>query len=162
MTISQGDTLPDATLVELGADGPAPVKMSDKVKGRKVVIFAVPGAFTPTCHSAHVPSFVRTKDQFDAKGVDEIICVSCNDPFVMKAWGEATGATEAGITMLADAQSEFTKAVGMDFDAAPAGLVARSKRYAMLVEDGKVTLFQPEEGPGVCDLSGGEALLANM
>jgi cytochrome c peroxidase len=162
MTISQGDTLPDATLVQLGADGPAPVKMSDKVKGRKVVIFAVPGAFTPTCHSAHVPSFVRTKDQFDAKGVDEIICVSCNDPFVMKAWGEATGASEAGITMLADAQSEFTKALGMDFDAAPAGLVSRSKRYAMLVEDGKVTLFQPEEGPGVCDVSGGEALLANM
>ena len=84
MTISQGDTLPDATLVELGAEGPSPVQMADKLKGRKVVVFAVPGAFTPTCHSAHVPSFVRTKDQFDAKGVDEIICVSCNDPFVMK------------------------------------------------------------------------------
>ncbi len=162
MTISQGDTLPDATLVQMGADGPAPVRIADKLKGRKVVIFAVPGAFTPTCHSAHVPSFVRTKDQFDAKGVDEIICISCNDPFVMKAWGEATGATDAGITMLADASSDFTKAIGMDFTAAPAGLVARSKRYAMLVEDGKVTLFQPEEAPGVCDLSGGEALLANM
>ncbi len=162
MSISQGDTLPDATLVQLGADGPAPVKMADKVKGRKVVIFAVPGAFTPTCHSAHVPSFVRTKDQFDAKGVDEIICLSCNDPFVMQAWGEATGATAAGITMLADASSEFTKAVGMDFDAAPAGLVSRSKRYAMLVDDGKVTLFQPEVSSGVCDLSGGESLLENM
>lgn len=162
MTISQGDTLPDATLVEMSADGPAPVKMSDKVKGRKVVIFAVPGAFTPTCHSAHVPSFVRTKDQFDAKGVDEVICVSCNDPFVMKAWGEATGATDAGITMLADASSEFTKALGMDFDVAPAGLLARSKRYAMLVDDGKVTLFQPEEDSGVCDVSGGESLLKNM
>ena len=79
MPISQGDTLPDATLVEMGADGPAPVQISDKVKGRKVVIFAVPGAFTPTCHSAHVPSFVRTKDQFDAKGVDEIICVSTDE-----------------------------------------------------------------------------------
>ncbi|KIN62513.1 Antioxidant, AhpC/Tsa family [Sulfitobacter noctilucicola] len=162
MTISQGDTLPDATLVQMGADGPTPVQMSDKVKGRKVVVFAVPGAFTPTCHSAHVPSFVRTKDQFDAKGVDEIICISCNDPFVMKAWGEATGATDAGITMLADASSEFTKAIGMDFDAAPAGLVSRSKRYAMLIDDGKVTLFQPEESPGVCDVSGGEALLASM
>ena len=162
MTITTGDTLPDATLVQMGAEGPAPVKLADKVKGRKVVIFAVPGAFTPTCHSAHVPSFMRTKDQFDAKGVDEIICVSCNDPFVMKAWGEATGATEAGITMLADAQSEFTKAIGMDFDAPPAGLVARSKRYAMLVEDGKVTLFQPEESPGTCDVSAGEGLLANM
>ena len=162
MTISQGDSLPDATLVQMGADGPAPVKMADKVKGRKVVVFAVPGAFTPTCHSAHVPSFVRTKDQFDAKGVDEIICISCNDPFVMKAWGEATGATAAGITMLADASSDFTKAIGMDFDAPPAGLIARSKRYAMLVDDGKVTLLQEEENPGVCDVSGGEGLLASM
>ena len=136
--------------------------MADKVTGRKVVIFAVPGAYTPTCHSAHVPSFVRTKDQFDAKGVDEIICVACNDPFVMKAWGDATGAAAEGITMLSDAQSEFTKAIGMDFDAPPAGLMGRSKRYAMLVDDGKVTLFQPEEAPGVCDISGGEALLANM
>lgn len=162
MPISQGDTLPDATLVQMGSEGPAPVKMSDLTKGRKVVVFAVPGAFTPTCHSAHVPSFVRTKDQFDAKGVDEIICVSCNDPFVMQAWGEATGATAAGITMLGDASSEFTKAIGMDFDAAPAGLVARSKRYAMLVDDGKVTLLQAEESPGVCDVSGGESLLDNM
>ena len=162
MTISQGDTLPDATLVELGADGPAPVNMADKLKGRKVVLFAVPGAYTPTCHSAHVPSFVRTKGQFDAKGVDEIICVSCNDPFVMKAWGESTGATEAGITMLADASSEFTKPIGMDFDAPPAGLISRSKRYAMLVDDGKVTLLQEEENPGVCEVSGGEALLDSM
>lgn len=162
MTISQGDQLPDATLVELGADGPAPVSLSDKTKGRKVVIFAVPGAYTPTCHSAHVPSFIRTKDQFDAKGVDEIICVSVNDPFVMKSWGEATGAAAAGITMLGDADSSFTKAIGMDFDAPPAGLHARSKRYAMLVEDGKVTLLQPEESPGVCEVSAGEALLDNM
>ncbi len=162
MTISQGDTLPDATLVQMGAEGPEQVQLADKVKGRKVVVFAVPGAFTPTCHSAHVPSFVRTKDQFDAKGVDEVICISCNDPFVMKAWGEATGATEAGITMLADASSEFTRAIGMDFDAAPAGLVGRSKRYAMLVEDGKVVLWQPEDNPGVCEVSGGEALLENM
>ena len=160
--ISQGDTLPEATLVKMGAEGPTPVKMSDLTKGRKVVVFAVPGAFTPTCHSAHVPSFVRTKDQFDAKGVDEIICVSCNDPFVMQAWGEATGATAAGITMLGDASSEFTKAIGMDFDAPPAGLVARSKRYAMLVDDGKVTLLQEEESPGVCEVSGGEGLLASM
>jgi len=162
MTISQGDTLPEATLVEMGADGPSPVKITERLKGRKVVIFAVPGAFTPTCHSAHVPSFVRTKDQFDAKGVDEIICVSVNDPFVMKAWGEATGATAAGITMLGDAGSEFTKAIGMDFDAAPKGLIARSKRYAMLVDDGKVTLLQKEENSGVCEVSGGESLLANM
>ncbi len=162
MAITAGDTLPDATLVEMGSEGPAPVKLSDKTKGRKVVIFAVPGAFTPTCHSAHVPSFMRTKEQFDAKGVDEIICVSVNDPFVMKAWGEATGATSAGITMLGDAESAFTKAIGMDFDAPPAGLIARSKRYAMLVEDGKVTVLNEEESPGQCEVSAGEGLLAAM
>ncbi len=162
MTISQGDQLPDATLVQLGEEGPTPVSMAEKTKGRKVVIFAVPGAFTPTCHSAHVPSFIRTKDQFDAKGIDEIICVSVNDPFVMKAWGEATGATEAGITMLGDPDSSFTKAMGMTFSAPPAGLTDRSKRYAMLVEDGKVILLQEEEGPGTCEVSAGEALLANM
>ena len=162
MTISQGDQLPDATLVQMGAEGPAPVSMAEKTKNRKVVTFAVPGAYTPTCHSAHVPSFVRTKAQFDAKGVEEIICVSVNDPFVMQAWGEATGATAAGITMLGDADSSFTKALGMEFSAPPAGLTDRSKRYAMLVEDGKVTLLQEEESPGTCEVSAGEALLANM
>jgi len=159
MTISVGDTLPDATLVQLGADGPEGVSMADKVKGRKVVIFAVPGAYTPTCHSAHVPSFIRTKDGFDAKGIDEIICVSVNDPFVMKAWGADTGATDAGISMLADAESTFTKAIGMDFDAPPAGLMARSKRYAMLVEDGVVKVLNEEASPGECEISAGEALL---
>lgn len=159
MAISVGDSLPEVSLVQMGAEGPEPVALADKVKGRKVALFAVPGAFTPTCHSAHVPSFIRTKAAFDAKGVDEIICVSVNDPFVMKAWGEATGAAEAGITMLADAESAFTTAIGMNFDAPPAGLMARSKRYAMIVEDGKVTVLQAEENPGVCEVSGGEALL---
>ncbi|MEM1073860.1 MAG: peroxiredoxin [Pseudomonadota bacterium] len=162
MTISQGDMLPDATLVAMGAEGPAPVSLAEKTKGRKVVVFAVPGAFTPTCHSAHVPSFIRTKAEFEAKGIEEIICISVNDPFVMKAWGEATGATEAGITMLGDAESAFTKAIGMDFSAPPAGLTDRSKRYAMLVEDGKVVLLQEEESPGQCEISAGEALLANI
>ena len=162
MTITTGDMLPAADLVKMGSDGPEAVSLTDHAKGKKIVVFAVPGAFTPTCHSAHVPSFVRTKDQFAAKGVDEIICVSVNDPFVMQAWGEATGATAAGITMLGDAQSTFTKAIGMDFDAPPAGLIARSKRYAMLVEDGKVTKLHVEDSPGVCEVSGGEALLAEL
>jgi cytochrome c peroxidase len=157
-----GDKLPEATLVRLGEAGPEEVSVSSLTKGRKVVIFAVPGAFTPTCHSAHVPSFIRTKDAFAGKGVDEIICISVNDPFVMKAWGEATGATAAGLTMLGDPGSAFTKAVGMDFDAPPAGLHARSKRYAMLVEDGTVTVLHAEESPGVCETSGGEALLAAL
>lgn len=162
MTITQGDTLPNATLIRLGDNGPEPVLLSDKTKGRKVVIFAVPGAFTPTCHSAHVPSFIRTKDQFDAKGVDEIICLSVNDPHVMKVWGEVTGATDAGITMLSDPESTFTTEIGMNFSAPPAGLIARSKRYAMLVENGKVTLLHKELGRGVCEVTAGEGLLAAM
>lgn len=162
MTITKGDKLPAATLVQLGDEGPAPVALAEKLEGRKVVLFAVPGAFTPTCHSAHVPSFIRTKDQFNAKGVDEIICISVNDPFVMKAWGDATGAAAAGITMLSDAESAFTKAIGMNFDAPPAGLIARSKRYAMLVDNGVVTALNLEESPGTCEISAGESLLEAM
>ena len=162
MAISEGATLPDAQFIVIGGDGPATVALADRVKGRKVVIFAVPGAFTPTCHSAHVPSFIRTRDEFAGKGVGEIICVSVNDPFVLKAWGEATGATEAGITMLADPGADFTRAVGMTFDAPPVGLLARSQRYAMLVEDGTVTALNVEEGPGTCEVSAGEALLARL
>ncbi|MBD0865161.1 MAG: peroxiredoxin [Rhodobacteraceae bacterium] len=159
MTISLGDSLPDVTLVEMGDDGPTPVALADKTAGRKIVIFAVPGAFTPTCHSAHVPSFIRTKAAFYDKGVNEIICVSVNDPFVMKAWGEATGATAAGITMLGDPQSAFTTGIGMNFDAPPVGLMARSRRYAMMVNDGNVTVLQVEESPSMCEVSAGEALL---
>lgn len=162
MTISIGTKLPDATLTEISAEGPRAVSLSERTAGRKVVVFAVPGAFTPTCSSAHVPSFIRTKGEFDARGVDEIICISVNDPFVMKAWGDATGAHAAGITMLADAASEFTTAIGMNFDAPPTGLLARSKRYAMLVEDGVVTVFNEELGRGVCEISAGEGLLASM
>lgn len=157
--ISTGESLPEATLIQMGADGPEEVRISDKTKGRKIVIFAVPGAYTGTCTTAHVPSFMRTKDQFDAKGVDEIICLSVNDPFVMHAWGESTGAAQAGLTMMSDAASEFTKAIGMDFDAPPVGLFARSKRYAMLVEDGKVVALNIEDNPGACEISAGEGLL---
>ena len=162
MTISTGDRLPEATLLRIGDNGPEQVAISDLTKGRKLAIFAVPGAFTPTCHMAHVPSFIRTKDGFAEKGVDEIVCIAVNDPFVMKAWGEATGATEAGITMLSDADGSFSAALGVAFDAPPAGLHGRSQRYAMAVEDGVVTVFHPETGPGTCEVSGGEALLAAL
>jgi cytochrome c peroxidase len=160
MTIKTGDKLPDGTLMAIGADGPQAVALKDKLAGRKVVLFAVPGAYTPTCHSEHVPSFVRVKDKLAEKGVDEVICVSVNDPFVMQAWGEATGATAAGITMLSDADGAFTKALGMDFDAPPAGLLGRSQRYALMAEDGVVKVLHAEESPGTCGTSGGEALLA--
>lgn len=128
------------------------------------MIFAVPGAFTPpTCDSAHLPSFVRTLPQFKAKGVDQVICLSVNDPFVMEAWGgNAAGAD--GIAMMGDADGSFTRAIGMDFDAPPVGgLLARSQRYAMLVEDGVVTQLNKEAEPGVCELSaGGETLLDQL
>ena len=162
MTISVGDTLPEANLGRMGEDGPEQVALSELTKGRKVVIFALPGAYTGTCTTAHVPSFIRTRADFAAKGVDEVICLSVNDPFVMHAWGEATGATAAGITMLGDAEAVFTKAAGMEFSAPPAGLIDRSKRYALMAEDGVVKVLQTEENPGVCEVSGGEALLASM
>ncbi|WP_422075842.1 peroxiredoxin [Tranquillimonas rosea] len=162
MAIEEEQTLPGATLVGMGAEGPEQVDLGDKLKGRKVVIFGLPGAFTGTCTTAHVPSFVRTSDAFAEKGVDEIICVSVNDPFVLAAWGKETGATDAGITLLGDAESAFTKAIGMDFTAPPVGLIDRSKRYAMVVEDGVVKTLREEDNPGVCDVSAGESLLETL
>ncbi len=160
MTISVGDNIPDATLTVMGDAGPAQVALADRLKGRKVVLFGLPGAYTGTCTTAHVPSFIRTRDQFAAKGVDEVICVSVNDPFVMGAWGTSTGASAAGITMLGDADASLTKAMGLAFTAPPVGLFDRSKRYALYAEDGVVKVLHLEENPGVCDVSGGEALLA--
>ncbi len=159
MTISVGDKLPDAKLLRMGNERPEAVNLADRLEGRKVVLFGLPGAFTGTCSTAHVPSFIRNKDQFDAKGVDEIICVSVNDPFVMKAWGEATGAEAAGLTFMADADGGLTKALGMEFDAPPAGLHGRSKRYALLAEDGVVKVLNEEGSPGACDISSGETML---
>lgn len=159
MMISVGQSLPDANLLRMGEDGPETVALSSKLKGRKVVVFGLPGAYTGVCTTAHVPSFIRTKDKFAAKGVDEIICVSVNDPFVLKAWGESTGATAAGIAILGDSDAAFTKAIGLDFTAPPAGLINRSKRYALYAEDGVVKVIQVEDSPGQCTISGGEALL---
>lgn len=162
MTISVGDSLPDVTLLQIGENGPEPVSLGDKLKGRKVVMFAVPGAYTPTCHSAHVPSFMRVMDGLKDKGVDEVICVSVNDPWVLAHWGQSTGATEAGITMLSDATSELAKAIGMVFTAEPAGLIDRSVRYALMAEDSVVKVWHPETGRGTCEISGGEAMLAAL
>ncbi|MCR8724860.1 peroxiredoxin [Frigidibacter sp. ROC022] len=159
MTIAQGDRLPEATFRRIGPEGPEEVALSALTRGRRIALFAVPGAFTPTCHSAHLPGFIRSRPGFDAKGVDEIVCISVNDAHVMRMWGEVTGATEAGITLLADADGSFTRALGMSFDAPAAGLYGRSKRYAMYVVDGVVQVFAPETGRG-CEVSGAEALLA--
>ena len=160
MTISVGDKLPGGTMLRMGANGPEGVDIATTLKGRNVVIFGLPGAYTGTCTTAHVPSLMRTSAKFKAKGVDEIICISVNDPFVMHAWGESTGATAAGISMLGDAQSMFTTAIGMDFNAPPAGLIDRSKRYALYAVDGVVKVLHLEENAGVCEISGGEAMLA--
>ena len=159
MTIAKGDKLPGANLIEMTADGPASVDIAARVAGKTIVIFGVPGAFTGTCTSAHVPSFMRTKPDFDAKGVDEVICVSVNDPFVMSAWGESTGATAAGLTMLADPAGTFASALGLGFDAPPVGFHGRFKRSAMIVRDGTVTEVQVEDSPGVCNVTAGETLL---
>ena len=162
MTIAKGDTLPDATFIKMGAEGPQQVKSSDLFAGKTVVLFGLPGAFTGTCTSAHLPSFIRTADRFREKGADHIVCVSVNDPFVMKAWDEATGASKAGIELLADPASEFTKGVGMAFSAPPVGFIDRSQRYACIVRDGEVTAVGVDANPGTCDMSAGEALLDQM
>lgn len=159
MTIAVGDKLPEAKLLKLGEKGPEPVDLGERVKGRKVVIFAVPGAFTPTCHSAHVPSFIQSMDDLKSKGVDEVICIAGNDPFVMKAWGEATGADKAGITMLSDADGSFSESLGLNFSAPPAGLYNRASRFALAAEDGVVTVLNVEEDGGTCDISGGPTMV---
>ncbi len=159
MTIKTGDKLPDAILREWTGDAPAETTTAALCAGRKLVIFGLPGAFTGTCTTAHLPSFMRTKAKFVEKGFDEVICLSVNDVFVMDAWAKSTGADEAGIRMLCDPDASFTKAIGMDFTAEAVGLIDRSKRYAMVVEDGTVTLLQEEAGPGECTVSAGEAVL---
>ena len=158
--LSEGMTLPDAVFPVVGNDTLKSVSLSEKLTARRVVIFAVPGAFTPTCDAAHMPSFVRTAQAFRQKGVDEIICISVNDPYVMQIWGQQSGAIDAGITMLADAGSEFTQAVGMAYSRPAGGMLNRSRRYAMLVDNGVVTRLHLEASTGACDISGGEALLA--
>jgi peroxiredoxin len=162
MATSPGDTLSEATLYRMGADGPESVTLSSLTKGRKVVIFGLPGAFTGTCTTAHVPSFMRTRDQFAANGVDEVICISVNDPFVMSAWGDSTGATAAGVMMLGDSTAEFTKSISMEFSAPLVGLIDRSKRFSMLVDNGVVTILNEEGSPGECEISAGETLLGQM
>ena len=162
MTISKGDTLPDATLIETAGDKPEATQMADRVKGKTVVIFGLPAAFSGTCTSAHVPSFLKNRDALTEKGVDEVICVSVNDYFAMKAWDAQMGASAGGITMLADGMAEFTKAIGMEFTAPPVGFVDRSKRYTMLVEDGVVKELNVEDSPGACSISAAETLLETM
>lgn len=160
MTISVGSKLPEATLLFMGDNGAEAVSMASKLKGRKVVIFGLPGAYTGTCTTSHVPSFMRVADKLHAKGVDEIICLSVNDPFVMKAWGESTGASAKGITFLADGDASFTKAAGLEFSVPHLAFFDRSKRYALYAVDGVVSVMNMGEESNACEISGGEAMLA--
>ena len=160
MTIAPGDRLPEVTFLEKGVEGIKPVESAALFAGRRIALFGLPGAFTGLCSTQHLPSFIRVADALRAKGVDAIVCVSVNDPHVMLAWGEQSGATAAGIRMLADPKAEFTAALGLTFDNPAGGLYSRSKRYAALVEDGVVRILNLETSRTSCEISGGEALLA--
>ena len=161
MTITVGDRLPEGKLLRVGANGPEAVDTADLARGR-VALFGVPGAFTGTCTNAHMPSFVRNADAFRGKGVDRIVCMTVNDPFVADAWAKATGADKAGIEVLADADGSLTRALGLNFDAPPAGLQGRCKRFAALLNNGVFEAFEVEESPGQCSVSAGESLLEKV
>ena len=161
MTIAKGDSLPDATLRTVGPEGIESLSTKDVFGGKKVVLFAVPGAFTPTCHLKHLPGFIENAAAFKNKGVDEVVCVAVNDPFVCEAWAEASGA-KGKVTVLSDGNAEFTKAIGMDFDGSGIGLGTRSKRYAMVVNDGVVEVLHTEDSPGVTEVSTAEAILKEI
>ncbi|MFA7637923.1 MAG: peroxiredoxin [Parvibaculum sp.] len=161
MAINVGDKIPEATLMQLTDKGPAPVKTGDFFKGRKVVVFALPGAFTPTCSNQHLPGFVKSADDIRAKGVDEIVCLSVNDAFVMGAWGKQQG-TDGKVTMLGDGNGDFTKALGLDFDGSGFGMGTRSLRYSMLVDDGVVKSLNKEQNPGEAKISGAENILSQL
>lgn len=158
MTIKVGDKVPSVTLRQMGSDGkPATVTTDELFKGKRVVVFALPGAFTPTCSKAHLPGFVVNADAIKNKKVDQIICLSVNDAFVMDAWGKDQN-VEDNILMLADGSADFTKAIGLDDDRTANGMGIRSRRYAMVVEDGVVKALNVEQ-PGEFKVSDAETIL---
>jgi peroxiredoxin len=157
MAISVGDRLPDATFAVMGGEGPDQKTTADIFGGKKVVLFAVPGAFTPTCSKQHLPGFVANADKIKAKGIDAIACTAVNDVFVMDAWGKSAGA-DGKVVMLADGSADFAKKLGLEMDLSERGLGMRSKRYAMIVEDGVVKALEIEDAPGSAEKSGAEAI----
>jgi peroxiredoxin len=160
MTIAVGDSIHDVQLMTMTKEGPRPVSSTDALGKGKVVVFAVPGAFTPTCSDHHLPGFVVRADDFRAKGVDTIACLSVNDPFVMGAWGRDQKVGDR-VTMLADGNGDFTRAVGLELDGSGFGLGSRSRRYAAILEDGVVTSLFVEQKPGL-DVSSAESVLAAL
>ncbi len=159
MAIQKGDRIPESTLGIMTDDGPGLLTASELFSGKKVLLFAVPGAFTPTCSARHLPGFIDLLDEFHAAGVDIVACVSVNDVYVMNAWGQSAGAE--GIQMLADGNADFARALGLDVDASAFNMGTRSHRFALVAEDGVVTrLFV--ESPGAFEVSSAEHVLANL
>jgi peroxiredoxin len=157
MMIKIGDKIPSATLTEMGEGGPKPVTTDALFAGKKVALFALPGAFTPTCSAKHVPGYVQNYETLKAKGIDTIACLSVNDAFVMGAWGKDQGA-DGKVRMLADGNGEFTRAVGLEFDASKFGMGKRSQRYSMIVDDGVVKSLNVEE-PGAFEVSSADYMV---
>ena len=159
MTISKGDKLPDVTLTKATPEGPQQVQSGEFFAGRKVALFAVPGAYTPTCSARHLPGYVDNAADLKAKGVDEIACTSVNDAFVLNAWKDDNNADD--VTMLADGNGDFAKALGLTADMGGYGMGTRSNRYSMIVDDGVVTELNVE-GPGEFDVSSAEHMLGQL
>ena len=160
MAISVGERIPDVKLMTMTDEGPRPVQSTDALGKGRVVLFAVPGAFTPTCSDHHLPGFVLRADDIRAKGVDTIACVAVNDPFVMGAWGQAQNTGDA-VLMLADGNGDFTAEMGLELDGSGFGLGTRSQRYAAILDDGVVTELMVESAPGV-DVSSADSVLAKL
>lgn len=159
MTIKQGDKLPEVTLIKATPDGPDAVQSGEFFKGRKVALFSVPGAFTPTCSAKHLPGFVEKADDLKAKGIDEIACTAVNDPFVMQAWKERDGGD--AVTMLSDGNGELAQALGLTMDGSKVGLGTRGSRWSMVVDDGTVTQINLEQGGGF-EVSSAENMLSQL
>ena len=160
MSISVGDRIPEASFTRMGPEGPAPITTSEVFGGKKVVLFSVPGAFTPTCSKKHLPGYVKEADAIKAKGADTIACMAVNDVFVLDAWGKAAGAGDK-VLMLADGNAEFTKKLGLEMDASKHGMGLRSKRFSMIVEDGVVKELNVE-APGEFNVSSAEATACQL
>ncbi|HUN11627.1 MAG TPA: peroxiredoxin [Rhabdaerophilum sp.] len=161
MPIASGERLPDVTLRTMTETGPKPITTAEIFSGKTIVLFGVPGAFTPTCHKTHLPGFLKEAEAFKAKGVDGIAVVAVNDPFVMGMWAKETGG-EGVITFLADGSADFAKATGLDIDLSAGGLGIRCRRFSMLVEDGVVQKLNIEEAPGKAELSSAETLICQL
>ena len=160
MSVQKGDQIPNVTLAHMGPNGPEGVKTSDLFAGKKVVLFSVPGAFTPTCSAKHLPGFIQQADDFFAKGVDLIVCTAVNDVFVMDAWGKAQGAGEK-VMMLADGNGDFVGALGLGLDGSGFGMGQRGQRFSMIVDDGKIAGLNVEE-PGAFHVSSAENMLSQL